>query len=242
MGTGLSEYERSAIPACDFNLKDYEQLLLQTRDLQKVGPYKIGALLAFNGLPNVVKLTRRYTNKKLIHDQQKFGYEDQDDTEYDEIKASVEVCKKSGVDYVIVFPLLPGNLERWVKHANKNDLEIIVGAHMTSPNFTVSEGWIWPDQWVEELYRRAAIMGVTKFVIPGNKLDSCKRYIDITSNLVGDPEYIVPGFFGQNKLWPRSNGIEEFRRICNYSFYPIFGPIDGIKNLGQTARKVAEQL
>jgi hypothetical protein len=237
----LSKYERTAMPACDFqSLGSFKKLLVATKDMPLVEPYKIGGLslpLIF-GLGNVMRFARKYTDKKIVFDKQKFGCEMGED-----IEIAITSCKEFGVEIIIVFPFvgLEAELE-WIHQCHRHDMDLIIGGHMTVSKYTTSEGGYMNDDYVEEVYELAAKMGCNKFVVPGNKLRKTEHYINLIAKYVEEPEFVVPGHFEQNPLWPKSSGIKEFMEICPYSWHPVFGPADGVKNVGITAANVVKEL
>jgi hypothetical protein len=97
----IIQRDRSIIPACDVDLKRFEEIVKATRDLPKVGAYKISAALALSsGLPEVIRIARKHTDKPLIYDHQKAG------TDIPETgKVFAQTLKACGVDALIIFPL-----------------------------------------------------------------------------------------------------------------------------------------
>lgn len=64
--------DRSIIPACDVDLTRFEVIVRETAQMDEVGAYKIGAVLALSaGIRRVVDKAREYTSKPLIYDHQK---------------------------------------------------------------------------------------------------------------------------------------------------------------------------
>jgi len=155
---------RSLIVACDCSAHRFEWVLKETCHMSAVGAYKIGFLLAMEiGLPRVTEMVRQLTTKPLIYDHQKAGTDIPDTG-----KAFAHVCKKSGMDAIILFPQAGPETERaWIEAAKEEGLGVIVGGLMTHKGYTRSEGGYIADEAVIEMYLNAVKVGVTDFVVPG---------------------------------------------------------------------------
>ena len=159
---------RSIIPACDVSLEIYEKVVKETANIKEVGGYKIGFVLGLiYGLPKIVQITKRYTNKPIIYDHQK-ACTDIPDTG----KKFAEVCKSAGIDVVILFPQSgPETEKKWIESCKEEGLEIIVGGLMSHPAYIRREGGFLADDAILEIYMLAADLGVVDFVVPGNRID-----------------------------------------------------------------------
>ena len=211
----LIKYDRSVIPACDVNtLEKLRKLVSETHDIKKIGGYKIGFTLALGfGLPSVVKLIREITDLPIIYDHQKAGTDIPDIGE-----KFVEVCKKAGIDAVILFPQAgPATEESWIKACQKEGLQIIIGGEMTHPKFKRSEGGFINDEAFDEMYLNAAQLGVNNFVVPGNKSDRIKHYKALLENKVKDLTFFAPGFVAQG------GEITEAANAAGKSWHAIVG-------------------
>ncbi len=185
----------SIIPACDIPTKEeYEELIKQTHDIDKIGGYKLGFELALQyGLPELVAIARKYTNKPLIYDHQKAATDIPDKG-----KEFARVCKNSGIDTVILFPQAGPETERaWIYHAMEQGLNVIVGGVMTHKAYRVSEGGFISDTGAMEIYRIAARAGVNNFVVPGTKLELITSIKEIIESEGISPTFYSPGFFTQ---------------------------------------------
>ena len=99
--TTIIERNRSVIPACDVaTLEQFEALVQQTADIPGIGGYKIGFELGLGyGLPRVVEIARKHTQKPLIYDHQKAG------TDIPEIGSNFAgVMRRAGIEAAILFP------------------------------------------------------------------------------------------------------------------------------------------
>ena len=128
--------DRSIIPACDVTLDIYEEIIKETADVDGIGGYKIGFALGLShGLPRVIEVARKYTDKPIIYDHQKAATDIPDTG-----KQFAWTCKNAGVDAVIFFPQAgPKTEEAWIECALQEGLGVIVGGLMTHPKYLFSE-------------------------------------------------------------------------------------------------------
>ncbi|MFH1325258.1 MAG: orotidine 5'-phosphate decarboxylase / HUMPS family protein [archaeon] len=225
---------KSIIPACDVpDIDTYERILNGTADNPRVGGYKIGFQLALKyGLPLIASETRNVTDKPLIYDHQKAGTDIPDTG-----KGFMDVVKKSGFDAVILFPQSgPVTEYEWIRAAQDVGLGVIVGGEMTHPRFLRTDlrnrdytqifeelgierdlsgfmGFTSPD----DIYELAARMGVTNFVVPGNKPDSIKHYKSLVERFVENPVFFAPGLIEQG------GEITEAGKVAGERFHAIAG-------------------
>lgn len=212
--TDIIKVDRSIIPACDVERDRYEEIIRETHDIPQVGAYKIGAALGLSvGLPTLVEIARRYTNKPLIYDHQKAGTDIPDTG-----KEFAATLKKYGIAAMILFPLAgPATQTAWIQSAQEVDLPIIVGGYMTHERFCVSEGGYIDDAAIEKIYSNAAFHDVTDYVVPGNK----PRVIQEIRNLLlasrVEPVFYAPGFISQGGI------ISEAASVAGPRWHAIVG-------------------
>jgi len=219
IGRGLEQKiigrDKSVIPACDVStLEELEMIAENTADVEGIGGYKTGISLALRfGLPNVVKAIRNYTDKPIIHDNQKAG------TDIPEMgKEYARLCKEAGVNAVILFPQSGPETERaWIYHALDNGLNVIVGGRMTHPAYAVSEGGFITDEGALDMYRIAARAGINNFVVPGNKPEVIKQVRDVVEAEGVSPVFYAPGFVAQG------GKIEAAAKVAGDRFHGIVG-------------------
>ena len=188
----IMKTSRSVIPACDTrSIEDFEKLVAGTAMLEGIGGYKIGFMLALTyGLPEVVKVARKYTDKPLIYDHQKAA------TDIPDVGSNfMQICKDAGIDAVIIFPQSGPETERaWIYQAYNKNIPIIVGGAMTHPGYLVSESGFIADNSMLEIYRIAARAGVRDFVVPGTKPGIIQIVKDvIIKEGVDAPVFYAPG-------------------------------------------------
>ncbi len=207
--------ERSVIPACDVpTIEQFEELVEQTAGIEGIGAYKIGFELGLGyGLERVVETARRHTSKPIIYDHKKAGT-DIPDTGMN----FAQVCRKAGVDAVILFPQAGPETERaWIYHALDQGLKVIVGGRMTHPAYAVSEGGFITDQGAMDMYAIAARAGINNFVIPGNKPDVIQKIRETVVAENVEPVFYAPGFVAQG------GKISDAAKVAGNSWHAIVG-------------------
>ena len=207
--------DKSVIPACDVStLEDFESIIIDTADVDGIGGYKVGFELGLSyGLEKVVGVVRKHTNKPVIYDHQKAGTDIPDTG-----KNFAEVCKRAGVNAVILFPQSGPETERaWIYHALDRGLDVIVGGRMTHPTYAVSEGGFITDEGALDMYRIAARAGINNFVVPGNKPDVIKQVREVVETEGIDPVFYAPGFIAQG------GSISDAAKIAGDRFHGIVG-------------------
>lgn len=207
---------RTIIPACDVDsIERLEEIVKATADMKKIGGYKIGLELSLlYGLPKLVEVVKNNApDKKFIYDHQKGG------TDIPDLGAKfAKVCKKSGVDAVILFPQSgPRTQVAWTGECLQQGLFVLVGGEMTHPRYKRSEGGYISDEALVEIYQRAARQGVNHFVAPGNKVDRIKLYRELIQKEGIDPIFFSPGFVAQG------GRIDDATKVAGDNWHAIVG-------------------
>ena len=229
----LIKRERSVIVACDL-IEMYEKIVRETADIKEVGGYKIGFYLGLSyGLPKVVEIARKYSDKPIIYDHQKAGTDIPDMGE-----KFAKVCKNAGVDAIILFPQSGPETERaWIEAAKEEDLGVIVGGLMTHPKYVRSEGGYLADEAIIEMYLNAADLEVTDFVVPGNRPDDIKRIKEILEERGISPTFYAPGFITQG------GEISEAAKIAGNKWHAIVGrAIYQSENIKTATKEIVSQI
>lgn len=222
---------KSIIPACDFDsIEEFEELVKETADVKGVGAYKIGFELGLKyGLPKVVKVARKHTDKPLIYDHQKAGT----DVPFTGEKFA-KVCKEAGINTVILFPQAgPKTEAEWIKACQKVGLGVIVGGEMTHPGYLESEGGFLRDDAPLKMYQVAIDNGVKEFVVPGNKPEKIKQYKEFFDSKGITPILYSPGLVTQG------GSISDSGKAAGSHWHAIVGR--GIYT-AKDKKKAAEQL
>ncbi len=223
------------IPACDVaTIEEFEALVKETGDIEKVGGYKLGFELALRyGLPELVSRARKYTNKSLIYDHQKAGTDIPDKG-----KEFARVCKESGIDTVILFPQAGPETERaWIYFAIEQGLNVIVGGIMSHKAYTMREGGFISDEGAFEIYRIAARIGINNFVVPATKLDVIQKVNEIVEHEGVSPTYYSPGFYTQG------GNVDEVKKILGERIHVIVGrEINKAKDKRQAVLDITKRL
>ena len=186
---------KSIIPACDFDsIEEFENLIKETNGVKGIGAYKIGFELGLKyGLPKVVEVARKHTDKPLIYDHQKAAT----DVPFTGEKFA-KVCKEAGIDAVILFPQAgPQTEAEWIKACQKEGLGVIVGGEMTHPGYLESDGGFLRDDAPLKIYEIAINNGVKEFVVPGNKPEKIKQYKEFFESKGIEATLYSPGLVTQ---------------------------------------------
>ncbi len=226
---------RSLIPACDVaTLQHFETLVRETCSLEGVGGYKIGFPLALRfGLPAVVECARRHTAKPLIYDHQKGGTDIPDMG-----REFSRLLRDAGIDYAIIFPMTgPVTEESWINALLGEGLNIIVGGIMTHRGYVEEEGGFLRREAPFEIYRKAARLGVTSFVVPGTR----PGYVGEIRKLMAEegvlPEFFSPGFGAQG------GDLEAFASQCGGRWHIIVGRhITGADDIAAAAQAQIDRI
>ena len=229
----LIKLERSLIPSCDVpTLEDFEKLVSSTCSIEGVGAYKIGFELALSyGLQAIVKSARKYTKLPIIYDHQKAGT----DVPFTGEKFA-RVCKNSGIDSVILFPQAgPATEEAWINACKKEGLHVIVGGEMTHPKYVETDGGFLTAKGIECMYLTAAKLGITDFVVPGNKPERIKYYRELLKDT--DPIFYSPGLISQG------GDLTESAHAAGNKWHAIIGrALYQSKDITAKAKELASSL
>ncbi len=232
----IIELNRSVIISCDVeNTEKLVRLIKETRDIDGIGGYKIGSILAIQfGLPETVSLIRELTDLPIIYDHQKAM------TDIPELgERIVRTIKEAGVNALIGFPLSgPRTEESWIKACKKIGLEVIIGGEMTNPAYKRSEGGYISDEALDEIYLLAAKLNVNNFVVPANKVERAKHYHSILKELVKeDLTFFATGFIVQG------GRVREFGEALGKEWHAIVGrAIYEAKNIKEAAEKIVRTI
>ncbi|MBI4211617.1 MAG: orotidine 5'-phosphate decarboxylase [Deltaproteobacteria bacterium] len=205
---------RSLIPACDLDVEQYEKLLKETGNHPGIGAYKIGFMLGLSiGLPRAVEIARKYTDKPLIYDHQKAATDIPDTG-----KKFCKVCKDAGIDVVIFFPQAGPETEKaWITAAREEELGVIVGGLMTHKSYARSDGGWIADEAIMEMYRTAAKLGVSDYVVPGTKPQETVKIRDMLALEGIDHSFYSPG------LGAQGGDIAQAAKAAGAKFHAIIG-------------------
>lgn len=234
--SGIIQLERSIIPACDVRtIEEFRRLIEQTHKVSGIGGYKVGSVLTISyGLPELVKTVRDYTKLPVIYDHQK-AMTDIPDLGRD----FVEAVKEAGADAMIGFPQSgPATEEAWIKSCNDLGLDVIVGGEMTHPKYKKSDGGYLSDEALDQMYLLATQMGVTNFVVPGNRAERVSHYRELLSSSVGDRlSFYAPGFVAQGGV------IADAAKAAGNSWHAIVGRgIYAAKDIRVATQEMTSQL
>jgi orotidine-5'-phosphate decarboxylase len=229
------KYEKSIIPACDvLQIEDFRRLIKQTHDVEGIGAYKVGSILAIRyGLPALVQVVRELTDLPIIYDHQKSM------TDIPGLgKDFATAVKESGANALIGFPQSgPATQEAWIKDCNELELEVIIGGEMTHPRFKRSEGGYIADDALDEIYLLGARLGVNNFIVPGNKTERVVHYRKILQPIVDSLSIYATGFVAQGGV------ITDTAKVAGDYWHVIVGRgIYAAKDIHTAAKEMVSQL
>ena len=212
----IIKLKKSIIPSCDVDsLEKLSKLVKATCSVKGVGAYKIGFELVIPfGMEKVIKTIRKITKLPIIYDHQKAG------TDIPEMgEKFMRACKF--VDAVILFPQAgPETEAAWIKAAQKAKMNVIVGGEMTHPAYLSEEGGFIEDNAPARIYGIAASMGVTDFVIPGNKPEKAMEYVKIIKNKIKNPVFYSPGLIAQGgSISDLAKKLDSWHAIVGRAIY-----------------------
>ena len=193
MENKIINLKKSVIPSCDVDsLEKLNQLVKSTCNVKGIGAYKIGFELVIRfGMGKVVKIIRKHSKLPIIYDHQKAG------TDIPDMGLKfMRACK--GADAVILFPQAgPETETAWIKAAQSAKMNVIIGGEMTHKSFLKNENGFIDDDAPKRIYEIAASLGVTDFVVPGNKPEKCLQYNKLIKTKIKYPVYYSPGLITQ---------------------------------------------
>ncbi len=228
----IIKQKKSIIPSCDVDsLEKLGRLVKATCSVSGVGAYKIGfELVVPFGMEKVVKTIRRITKLPVIYDHQKAG------TDIPEMgERFMAACRI--VDAIIIFPQAGPETEvAWIKAAQQEKMNIIVGGEMTHQAFLKEAGGFIDDDAPKRIYEIAANMGVKDFVIPGNKPDNAIEYVKIIKNKIKNPVFYSPGLINQGgKITDLARKLDCWHAIIGRAIYDA-------KDMRKAAAELAKSL
>jgi orotidine-5'-phosphate decarboxylase len=204
------------IIACDVSsLNHLYTLVEETCSVEGVVGYKIGCMLGLtHGLPRISEMFREVTDLPIIYDHQKAG------TDIPRLgDGFAQTCKEGGMKGVIIFPQSgPASESAFIEALLARDMIPIVGGEMTHPQYLSTDGGFIREDAPREMYGLAAEKGVEYYVVPGNKPEQIKTYLELLSPTIDTPKFCMPGI-GRQGGQIRS----AFHHVKHVSAYAIVG-------------------
>ncbi len=213
----LITLERSVIPAADVPISRYYPLVRAVAGVKGIQAIKIGFQVGLKGLSTAVEQTKNIAGEdfKVIYDHQKAATDIPDTG-----KNFAEVMADAGVDAAILFPQAgPKTQEAWTKALQEKGIRVIVGGEMTHPGYLDNDGGYLKDTTPLLIFERAVEMGVTDFVVPGNKVESVQLYRGFFDAKLGEGNYAfyAPGFITQG------GDLSETGKVAGRRVHGIIG-------------------
>ncbi len=212
----IIKQKKSIIPSCDVDsLEKLSKLVKATCPVKGIGAYKIGfELMIPFGMKAVVKTIRKYTRLPIIYDHQKAGTDIPDMGD-----KFMQACKLA--DAVIIFPQAgPETEAAWIKAAQQAKMNVIIGGEMTHQAYLKEAGGFIDNNAPKRMYEIAASMGVTDFVIPGNKPEKAMEYVNLIKNKIKNPVFYSPGLVSQGgKISDLARKLDSWHAIIGRAIY-----------------------
>ena len=196
-------------------LEKLSKLVKATCSVKGIGAYKIGFELVIPfGMEKVVKVIRRYTELPIIYDHQKGG------TDIPEMGSKFMKVSKLA-DAVILFPQAgPETEAAWIKSAQQAKMNVIIGGEMTHQAYLKEAGGFIDDDAPKRIYEIAASMGVTDFVITGNKPEKAMGYVNLIKKKIRNPIFYSPGLVAQGgSISDLAEKLESWHAIIGRAIY-----------------------
>src|SRR3989338_6388296 len=213
----LIKQKKSIIPSFDVDgLGKLSKLVKATCFVKGVGAYKIGFELVIPfGMEKVVKTIRKHTKLPIIYDHQKAG------TDIPDMGSKfMKACKLA--DAVILF--------------QQAKMNVIIGGEMTHQAYLKDAGGFIDDDAPKRMYEIAALMGVTDFVIPGNKPEKAMQYVDLIGNKIKNPVFYSPGLVAQGgNISDLAKKLDSWHAIIGRAIYEA-------KDMKKAAEKLTKEL
>lgn len=225
------------ILACDVpTLERLISLTSQLSGVQEVTGYKIGAAIALRyGLAAVVKEIRSHNhNSFILYDHQKAGTDIPATA-----KELVSTCAEADINALIIFPQSgPQSLIAHVRAVHELGITPIVGGMMTHQDYLKSDGGFIDDAAPLSIYKLAADLGVTEFVVPATKLEQVAEYSKMLDARGVDAGFWSPG------IGIQGGSAAQLRTVLsNKRLYPIVGrAIYDAKDPREAASQIAHAL
>ena len=228
----IIKLKKSIIPSCDVDsLEKLGKLVKSTCSVKGVGAYKIGFELVIPfGMEKVVKTIRKITKLPVIYDHQKAG------TDIPEMGSNfMKACRL--VDAVILFPQAGPETEiAWIKAGQQAKMNVIMGGEMTHQAFLKEAGGFIDDNAPKRMYEIAASMGVTDFVVPGNKPEKAMEYVNLIKRKVKNPVFYSPGLITQGgRINDLAKKLDSWHAIVGRAIYEA-------KDMKKAAEELAKKL
>ena len=212
----IIKLKKSIIPSCDVNSLDkLSRLVKATCSVRGIGAYKIGFELVIPfGMEKTVNTIRKITKLPIIYDHQKGGTDIPDMGE-----KFMKACEL--VDAVILFPQAgPETEAAWIKAAQQAKMSVIIGGEMTHQAYLKEAGGFIDGNAPKRMYEIAASMGVTDFVIPGNKPEKAMEHVNLIKTKIRNPVFYSPGLVAQGgSISDLAKKLDSWHAIIGRAIY-----------------------
>ena len=227
--------EKNLVFAADVPSHRFEPIVAELEGVEGLGGVKVGFEVGLGmGLRRATDVVLEANERlRVIYDHQKAG-NDIPETGMNFARA----MRLARVDAAILFPFTgPKTQERWVRELQDRDVAVIQGAEMTHDQIRASEGGYVIDAAFRRMFEKAVELGVTNFVVPGNKPDAVAGYKDQFDKDLGEGNYILwaPGFITQGGDVSETGAVAgpNWNAIVGGAIYNNPNPRQAAQELGQ---------
>jgi orotidine-5'-phosphate decarboxylase len=240
----LFDRDYGVIMALDMYEKDELRFVVDVcNNTPGVVALKVGSIPALHGLPHIIPWLRERTDLPFIYDGQKLGIMPPFPKD-PQLRASFEdmfhmdgiqrgdfygkLLGKLGVEAGIVYPLGGSRVQRSFTHRFKDNgvVPILMGRATWNGDLEGEGGLLpFPTDTPKKIYRRAAHAGVSHYIMPANRPDEVRRFVNPIINDLGDdditPRICMPGYGTQGGTIG-----DAFEATQGLPSYAIIGPAD----------------
>ena len=229
--------DKSLVFAADVQPQRFKPVVGELAGVEGLGGVKVGFEVGLGiGLRTATDIVLEANERlRVVYDHQKAG-NDIPETGNNFARA----MRVARVDAAILFPFTgPKTQERWTKELQERGVSVIVGAEMTHEQIRASEQGYIMDAAFKRMFANAVKLGVTDFVVPGNKPNKVTEYKAFFDEEIGEGEYTLwaPGFISQR------GDISETGAVAGPNWNAIVGSaIYNAENIHQAASELGQRM
>lgn len=227
--------DKSVVFAADVKPRRFPELVSALEDVDGIGGVKVGFEIGLGATLRqaVYDILDSNEHLRVVYDHQKAGT-DIPDTGLNFARA----MRVARVDAAILFPFAgPKTQERYVRELQERDVAVIQGAEMTHDQIKASDGGYILDAAFRKMFEKAVELGVTNFVVPGNKPEAVRLYRELFDESLGEGNYALwaPGFITQGGDVSETGAVAgpNFHAIVGSGIYKAENPRQAAIDLGQ---------
>ncbi len=219
--------------AADVEPKEFKSIMEEIGDTAGLAGVKIGFELGLGlSLPEAVRIVRANSGVKVQYDHQKAA-NDIPDTG----KNFARTMVNADIDSAIIFPFTgPNTQDSWTRALTENNINVFTGAEMTHKGFSEQENGRITTRGMDEIITQALELGISHFIVPGNRPSSVRKWKDKIEAARGEGRYALaaPGFVSQG------GDVSEATQAAGEYWNPIIGRGIHANQDGRSPREAIE--